>query len=123
MANEQPPRPSRRGFLKAGGAAVAAGASLGAGLAASPAAQAALAKTPSHTADPQLAVEPFYGVHQGGIVTPQQSHTYVAALDLTTDKREDVIALLRAWTDAAARLTLGGTAAALPTMSTGDAGD
>ncbi|MGA9916927.1 MAG: twin-arginine translocation signal domain-containing protein, partial [Paraburkholderia sp.] len=27
MANDQPPRPSRRGFLKAGGAAVAAGAS------------------------------------------------------------------------------------------------
>ncbi|CAD6555820.1 iron uptake transporter deferrochelatase/peroxidase subunit [Paraburkholderia metrosideri] len=116
MANDQPPRPSRRGFLKAGGAAVAAGASLGAGLAP----QAALAKAPAHLADPQLAVEPFYGLHQAGIVTPQQSHTYVAALDLTTDKRDEVIALLRTWTEAAARLTQGGTAAALPT---GDAGD
>ncbi|AXL49821.1 peroxidase [Paraburkholderia caffeinilytica] len=111
MANDQPPRPSRRGFLKAGSAAVAAGASLGA----SAAAQAALGKTSAHSADPQMAVEPFYGLHQGGIVTPQQSHTYVAALDLTTEKRDDVIALLRAWTDAAARMTQGSTAAPLPT--------
>ncbi|HEX3636717.1 MAG TPA: Dyp-type peroxidase [Paraburkholderia sp.] len=115
MANDQPPRPSRRGFLKAGGAAVAAGASLGAGLATSQTAQAALARTPAHHADPQTAVEPFYGLHQGGIVTPQQSHTYLAALDLTTDKRDDVIALLRTWTDTAARLTQGATAAPLPT--------
>jgi deferrochelatase/peroxidase EfeB len=120
MANDQPPRPSRRGFLKAGGAAVAAGASLGAGLATSQTAQAAQARTPAHTADPQMALEPFYGLHQGGIVTPQQSHTYVAALDLTTDKRDDVIALLRTWTDTAARLTQGATAAPLPT---GDAAD
>ncbi|WP_341316021.1 iron uptake transporter deferrochelatase/peroxidase subunit [Paraburkholderia sp. IMGN_8] len=111
MANDHPSRPARRGFLKAGGAAVAAGASLGAGLGTP---QAALGKTPAHNADPQMAVEPFYGAHQGGIVTPQQSHTYVAALDLTTDKRDDVIALLRAWTDAAARLTQGATAAPLP---------
>ncbi|MFM0202003.1 iron uptake transporter deferrochelatase/peroxidase subunit [Paraburkholderia fungorum] len=117
MANDQPPRPSRRGFLKAGGAAVAAGASLGAGLATS---QTAQARTPAHTADPQMALEPFYGLHQGGIITPQQSHTYVAALDLTTDKRDDVIALLRTWTDTAARLTQGATAAPLPTGEAGD---
>ncbi|MFM0209222.1 iron uptake transporter deferrochelatase/peroxidase subunit [Paraburkholderia sediminicola] len=110
MANDQPPRPSRRGFLKAGSAAVAAGASLGA----TGVAQAALGKTPAQAADPTIAVEPFYGLHQGGIVTPQQSHTYVAALDLTTEKRDDVIALLRAWTDAAARMTQGKTAAPLP---------
>ncbi|MFM0648897.1 Dyp-type peroxidase [Paraburkholderia bryophila] len=117
MAHDQPPRPSRRGFLKAGGAAVAAGASLGA----AQVAQAALARTPAHSADPQLAVEPFYGLHQGGVVTAQQSHTYVAALDLTTEKRDDVIALLRAWTDAAARLTQGNTAAPLSTTSTAKA--
>ncbi|MFP3563652.1 iron uptake transporter deferrochelatase/peroxidase subunit [Paraburkholderia sp. SIMBA_030] len=116
MANNHPSRPARRGFLKAGGAAVAAGASLGAGLGTP---QAALGKTPAHNAEPHMAVEPFYSAHQGGIVTPQQSHTYVAALDLTTDKRDDVIALLRAWTDAAARLTQGATAAPLPP---GDAG-
>ncbi|MFL9868741.1 Dyp-type peroxidase [Paraburkholderia fungorum] len=117
MANDQPPRPSRRGFLKAGSAAVAAGASLGA----TGVAQAALGKTPAHAADPTQAVEPFYGLHQGGIVTQQQSHTYVAALDLTTDKRDDVIALLRAWTDAAARMTQGNTAAPLPTGAAANA--
>jgi deferrochelatase/peroxidase EfeB len=117
MANDQPPRPSRRGFLKKGGAAVAAGASLGASLA-SPAAQA---KPHSVAiADPQLVVVPFYGDHQAGVVTPQQSHTYVAALDLTTEKREDVIALLRTWTETAARLTQGGTAGTLPEGTSGD---
>ncbi|CAG4894959.1 iron uptake transporter deferrochelatase/peroxidase subunit [Paraburkholderia gardini] len=114
MANDPTPpaRPSRRGFLKAGGAAVAAGAGLGAtGVA--QAAQAAPGKP--HADDPQRAVEPFFGAHQGGIVTPQQSHTYVAAFDLTTGKRDDVIGLLRAWTDAAARMTQGATAAPLDT--------
>jgi deferrochelatase/peroxidase EfeB len=117
MANDQPPRPSRRGFLKAGSAAVAAGASLGA----TGVAQAALGKTQAQAADPSMAVEPFYGLHQGGIVTPQQSHTYVAALDLTTEKRDDVIALLRAWTDAAARMTKGSTAAPLPPANAANA--
>ncbi|TAL97972.1 MAG: deferrochelatase/peroxidase EfeB [Paraburkholderia sp.] len=114
MANDptSPSRPSRRGFLKAGGAAVAAGAGLGAAGVAQ-AAQAAPGKT--HADDAQRAAEPFFGAHQGGIVTPQQSHTYVAAFDLTTDKRDDVTGLLRAWTDAAARMTQGATAAPLDT--------
>lgn len=49
----------------------------------------------------------FWGDHQGGIVTPAQSHTYFATFDLTTQKRDDVVSLLRNWTDAAARLTRG----------------
>lgn len=112
MADDKnpPTRPARRGFLKAGGAAVAAGASLGA----TSVAHAALSKTPPHSDDPYLAVEPFFAEHQAGIVTPQQSHTYVAALDLTTTKREDVIGLLRTWTDATARMTQGLPAGALP---------
>ncbi|MEW6339953.1 MAG: iron uptake transporter deferrochelatase/peroxidase subunit [Pseudomonadota bacterium] len=109
-----PTRPARRGFLKAGGAAVAAGASLGA----TGVAQAALSKPQGHAGDPHqdpyLAVEPFFGEHQSGIVTAQQSHIYVAALDLTTTKRDDVIGLLRTWTDAAARMTQGQPAGALP---------
>ncbi|TDV23073.1 deferrochelatase/peroxidase EfeB [Paraburkholderia caballeronis] len=104
-----PARPTRRGFLKTSGAAVAAGAALGAaGVAA-----AASDGRQRVAADPLHAVEPFFDAHQGGIVTPQQSHTYVAALDLTTTSRDDVIALLRAWTDAAARLAQDGTAASL----------
>jgi deferrochelatase/peroxidase EfeB len=54
--------------------------------------------------------EAFWGDHQGGIVTEQQSHCYFAAFDLTTEKRDDVIALLKTWTNAAARLTAGQTA-------------
>ncbi|WP_109481941.1 iron uptake transporter deferrochelatase/peroxidase subunit [Paraburkholderia sp. C35] len=119
MTNDQSPpsRPGRRGFLKAGGAAVAAGA----GLATSGAAHAALTRT--HADDVQRQIEPFYGAHQAGIVTPQQSHSYVAAFDLKTDKREEVIALLREWTQAAARMTQGHTAGSLETADDKPAAD
>ena len=52
-------------------------------------------------------IEPFWGEHQAGITTPMQSHTYFMAFDLVTTKREDVIALLKAWTEAAAKMTQG----------------
>ena len=71
-------------------------------------------------------VEPFYGVHQGGILTPIQRHTYFAAFDLVATDRKDVIDLLQAWTDASARLTRGQTAAPLGTdlsLPAGDSGD
>jgi deferrochelatase/peroxidase EfeB len=58
-------------------------------------------------ADTAPVAEPFWGEHQGGIISPAQAHTYFATLDLTTGKRDDVQALLRAWTQAAARLTEG----------------
>ena len=96
---------ARRAFLKAGAAAGALGA-----------AATARAALPGHApkagsaVDPMSATEPFFGEHQGGIVTPQQSHTYAAAFDLTTTKRADVIQLLREWTDAAARMTRGESA-------------
>ncbi|MBY8603887.1 MAG: deferrochelatase/peroxidase EfeB [Burkholderia sp.] len=107
-----PPRPARRGFLKAGGAAVAAGLAAGA-MPAARAADAAPAVAPgAHAHDDDI--EPFYGKHQGGITTPQQRNAYFAALDLATAKRADVIALLKTWTDAAARLTRGDTAQPLP---------
>ena len=51
--------------------------------------------------------EPFLGAHQGGIITPPQRHTYLAALDLATEKRDEVMRLLRAWTTATARMTRG----------------
>ncbi len=118
-ASDKPRRPQRRGFLKAGGAAAAA---LGLGGAAS-AASARAALTQPMIADPMAASEPFYGEHQGGIVTPQQPHTYVAAFDLATDKRADVVALLREWTQAAARMTRGGPAGALDVPDGQPAGD
>jgi len=112
--DDMPGCPARRGFLRASGAAVAAGAALGATFAAPGVAQAATqARAPAADADPMLAVEPFYGEHQGGIITPQQAHTYVAAFDLTTTSRDDVIKLLRQWTESAARMTQAKPAASL----------
>jgi deferrochelatase/peroxidase EfeB len=61
------------------------------------------------------ATEPFWGQNQSGIATPQQSHAYFMALDLTTTKRDEVVQLLRMWTDVAARLTAGQTAQDLGT--------
>ncbi|OJA75373.1 peroxidase [Burkholderia ubonensis] len=112
---DPPPRPARRGFLKAGGAAVAAGLAA----ASMPAAQAAGAPAPNAAAHDD--VEPFYGKHQGGITTPQQRHAYFAALDLTATRRADVIVLLKTWTDAAARMTRGETAQPLVTSGGDDA--
>ncbi|MGH8819723.1 MAG: iron uptake transporter deferrochelatase/peroxidase subunit [Rhodoferax sp.] len=98
----------RRRFLTSG---LAAGAALGAAQAVR-AAQA----PPDATAEmnPMRSVEPFYGPHQGGIVTPQQSHTYLASLDLVTEKRDELIGLLRTWTEASARMARGDTAKPLP---------
>lgn len=86
--------PSRRLFLGSG-----LGASLGTGLLTA-AAQPAEARS-------QPATEPFYGPHQSGILTPMQDNLYFAAFDLTTPNRTGLIALLQAWTQAAARLTAG----------------
>jgi deferrochelatase/peroxidase EfeB len=91
------------------------------------------------------ACEPFYGSHQGGIVTPTQAHTYFAAFDVldTHDAglqsgygaaagpakpvtRADLSALMRRWTEAAARMTQGKTASDQPadlTAQPADSGD
>jgi len=101
---DDPQVPGRRRFFASAAGAVAV-------TAIGPAARAAAAAAASD-------IEPFWGMHQGGIATPQQAHAYVAAFDLTTAKRADVIGLLRAWTTAAARLTRGLPVAA----STDDSG-
>jgi deferrochelatase/peroxidase EfeB len=51
--------------------------------------------------------EPFYGAHQAGVTTPMQDSLYFASFDLAAAKRDDVVALLKTWTAAAARLTTG----------------
>lgn len=97
---------SRRGVL-AGVAslAAAAGANFGAG--------AASAAMVAEAAPNAPRTEPFWGRHQGGIITPAQAHTYFAAFDLVTTKRDDVALLLQAWTAAAARMAKGEPAQAL----------
>ncbi len=109
---------TRRGFLLGAGGAVAA-----AGVGRARAATEIAAGQPAAGS----LIEPFWGKRQGGIATPQQSHSYFAAFDLVTPKRDDVVAMLRAWTAASARLTAGQTAEplgddiAVPPLDSGDA--
>ena len=49
----------------------------------------------------------FRGPHQAGIVTPAQDRLHFAAFDITTDSRDELVAMLREWTDAAERMTKG----------------
>ena len=104
------PFASRRGFLAAAGGLVAA---TRAGAASDP---------PAKPADSSQ-TEPFWGEHQGGIATPQQRHLYFAAFDLTAKQPAELVALLRAWTAAAARMTSGQTAAPISTDETKPAPD
>jgi deferrochelatase/peroxidase EfeB len=53
------------------------------------------------------AAVPFHGTHQAGIVTPVQDRLHFVSFDLATDRREELVDLLRAWTDVARRMTEG----------------
>jgi deferrochelatase/peroxidase EfeB len=48
---------------------------------------------------------PFRGTHQAGIATPAQDRLAFAAFDVTTSKRDELIELLKSWTDAAEKMT------------------
>lgn len=97
---------TRRGFLVGAGGAMAAGVAIGAG-------SVAGAVQPATALSQGSGIEPFWGSRQGGIATPQQSHSYFLAFDLVSTKRDDVIRLLRVWTAASARMASGQTAEAL----------
>ena len=78
--------------------------------AAIPFAQNALAATVSKAGRTEASVhdmEPFWGKHQGGITTPIQRSAYFIAFDMVSEKRDDLIKLLRAWTEAAAKMSNG----------------
>jgi deferrochelatase/peroxidase EfeB len=95
----QRPRPAlgRRDLFKFLGAG-AAGAVIGAGGA------VALEST---SPGPESSV-PFYGAHQAGIATPAQDRLHFAAFDMSpTATRDDLVTLLRKWTEAASQLVLG----------------
>ncbi len=94
---------------------------LGAGstLAAAP---AALAQSAAKER-PEAAIESFWGARQGGILTPPQRHTYFAAFDIATAKRDELIPLFRRWTAASARLCEGRIAAPLPADPSQPGGD
>ncbi|CAP57588.1 conserved hypothetical protein [Gluconacetobacter diazotrophicus PA1 5] len=60
-------------------------------------------------AGPARAVRPVSApvLHQPGITTPQQSSIYFMTFDITAEKRADVAALMRRWTQAADAMMAG----------------
>lgn len=101
---------SRRGLFGAVGAGGAAAGALALGMGASrPHDEQGSADSDSY---------PFYGAHQGGIVTPAQDRMHFAAFDVAKGlDRQGLIGLLTDWTQAAARMTQGGPAGAVDAMS------
>jgi deferrochelatase/peroxidase EfeB len=91
---------SRRGLLGGGVAAagVAGAFAVGHATAAEP--------EPART----VSSYPFRGERQAGIVTPAQDRLHFVALDVTTDDRAELVDLLKRWTEAAERMTQGGSA-------------
>jgi deferrochelatase/peroxidase EfeB len=93
---------SRRKFLGVAGAAgagalVATATSLGADVLAAPPATASVLE----------GIVPFHGQHQAGIVTPAQDKLLMAAFDVVTNDKNELVDLLREWTRAARRMTAG----------------
>ena len=88
---------SRRRFLHLAGAG-AAGVTMSGSLAG--------CSDDSHAA-PQDDVVPFHGAHQAGITTAAQDRLHFAAFDVTTGSRDELVALLKSWTAAAAAMTAG----------------
>lgn len=71
----------------------------------------------------------FHGRHQAGITTPAQDHLHFVALDVTTSRREELVDLLKQWTQAARRMTRGqesvpdGAVGGTPEAPPGDTGE
>jgi len=116
-SDNKPSGLSRRDFLKMT-ASVGVGLAIGAsGMAAieravSPAKPAAAGSGSGNAATDERI--PFYGDHQAGIVTPQQTYMYLVSFRITAADRAAVIRLFRDWTRFADLSTSGGT------MKTGD---
>ncbi|MFK0002061.1 iron uptake transporter deferrochelatase/peroxidase subunit [Paenarthrobacter sp. NPDC090520] len=98
-------RLSRRGLLSlagVGGAGAVAG--LAAGFLGHDAVTAGSASAATPAAD---SVVPFFGEHQAGISTPAQDRLHMAAFDVTTEDRKELVKLLKDWTAAAEAMTAG----------------
>ncbi|MEV6686033.1 iron uptake transporter deferrochelatase/peroxidase subunit [Streptomyces sp. NPDC051130] len=94
--------PSRRAVLGWGGAGLALGAAAAGG------AVAAFGGTsdvvPAASAG---AAVPFHGEHQAGIASAVQDRLHFAAFDVKTKDREELVKLLKDWTEAARLMTAG----------------
>ncbi|GAA2611261.1 iron uptake transporter deferrochelatase/peroxidase subunit [Streptomyces tubercidicus] len=97
--------PSRRSLLGWGGAGLAIGAVAAGGTAA--ALRTAGDTQPAGSDATAGSAIAFHGRHQAGIASAVQDRLHFAAFDVTTDDRDELIALLKEWTKAAARMTAG----------------
>jgi deferrochelatase/peroxidase EfeB len=89
------------GLLGAGTAGVVAAGAAGGAIG------RATAGDPTAAGPAPIDAVPFTGAHQAGIVTPAQDRLHFVAFDVTTDRREDLVEVLQAWTAAARRMTAG----------------
>lgn len=110
--NDAVSEPSRRRLLKSMGA-------LGGALALAggcPVAHAAKPQSAPGTLSPDARMEkqPFYGVHQAGILTPQQASMMLVAFDVLATDKADLQRLFRLLTQRIAFLTEGGPAPETP---------
>ena len=107
---EEPSRRfSRRRLL---GTSAAGLAGLGAAAAGGYAVSSAINESSDPASDPVAAAVPFHGARQAGIVTPAQDRLHFVSFDVTTERKADLVDLLREWTKAAARMTTGEQASA-----------
>jgi len=97
---EQPSGISRRSLLGAAGAGALTVGAAGGGYAIGN-------RERDGVADAEALPVEFEGRHQSGIVTPAQDRLYFVALDMTSERRDDLVSLLREWTQAARKLTQG----------------
>ncbi len=115
----------RRGFLLAAGGLGAAG--LVTGIEPTMADSGVSSGAPAtNVASTTEDIEPFFGPHQGGILTSPQDHLYFAVFDLTAEKLADVVSLMQAWTEAARLLSEGKPARPFgenPDAPAGDTGE
>ncbi len=116
---------SRRRVLTVGGAGVAGAVATGTvGVLARDA-----AAQETHVTTGASDAVAFFGEHQAGITTPAQDRLHFVAFDVTTDKRAELVDLLREWTRAAARMASGrdagpvGAVAGLPEAPPDDTGE
>lgn len=94
--------PSRRSVLGWGGAGLALGAAAAGGTA------LALTKDSDMVSAASAgAAVPFHGDHQSGIASAVQDRLHFAAFDVKTKSRDELVKLLKDWTEAARLMTSG----------------
>lgn len=100
-SREASPGLSRRGFLGLVGLG-------GGGVAAGYLARGAVGSGTANAEDSDNQIYDFFGEHQAGIVTPQQNQMHFASFTVNEGiDREELIELLRDWTYAANRISMG----------------